>query len=136
VTYWNNTDFTGTSVTRIDPTINFNWGTGSPDGAIAPDTFSARWTGQVEAVEGGAYTFRTYSDDGVRVWVNGQLVINNWTNHAPTYNTGRITLTAGQRYDIRVEYFENTGGAVMRLEWKRPGQKAFETVPQNRLYST
>ena len=80
-TYFNNADFTGTVVSRIDATVDFNWGTGSPASSIAVDTFSARWTGQVEAPVTGAYTFYTVSDDGVRLWVNGQQVVNNWTDH-------------------------------------------------------
>ena len=62
---------------------------GSPAAAIAADTFSARWIGQVEAQFTGTYTFYTQSDDGVRLWVNGQLLVNNWTNHSVTENGGR-----------------------------------------------
>jgi hypothetical protein len=128
-------DLTGATVSRTDPTVNFNWGTGSPASGIGADRFSARWTGQVLAVETGTYTFRTYSDDGVRLWVNGQLLIDHWTDHAPTYDTGTITLQAGVRYDIKVEYYEDTGGAVMQLEWQRPGQSGFATIPQANLFS-
>ena len=61
----------GRRVTRIDPTVDFDWGTGSPAAAIGADTFSVRWTGQVQAPFSGTYTFYTVSDDGVRLWVNG-----------------------------------------------------------------
>ncbi len=80
-TYYNNSDFTGTTVARVDPTVDFVWGSGSPAAAIGVDTFSARWTGQVEPQFTGSYTFYTVSDDGVRLWVNGQQIINNWTDH-------------------------------------------------------
>src|SRR4029453_18618114 len=70
-TYFDNADFTGAAVSRVDPTVNFSWGSGSPASAIGVDTFSARWTGQIEAPYTGAYTFYTVSDDGVRLWVNG-----------------------------------------------------------------
>ena len=133
-TYFNNADFTGTSVSRIDATVDFNWGTGSPASSIAVDTFSARWTGQVEAPVTGSYTFYTVSDDGVRLWVNGQQVVNNWTDHASIENSGTITLTAGQRYDIRMEFYENGGGATARLLWSAPGI-AKAVVPATRLYS-
>ena len=133
VTYYNNIDFTGTTVTGVDPTVDFAWGTGSPSAAIAADTFSARWTGQVEAQFTGTYTFYTVSDDGVRLWVNGQQIINNWTDHAPTENSGTIALTAGQRYDIRMEFYENGGGATARLLWSSASvPKA--VVPSTRLY--
>jgi glucose/arabinose dehydrogenase len=132
-TYYNNIDFTGTTVTRIDPTVNFTWGSGSPAPSIGADTFSARWTGQVEAQFTGVYTFYTQSDDGVRLWVNGQQIINNWTDHAPTENSGTIQLTAGQRYDIRMEFYENGGGATARLSWSSASvPKA--VVPTTRLY--
>jgi hypothetical protein len=133
-TYFNNMDFTGTSITRVDPTINFAWGSGSPAAAIAPDTFSARWTGQVEAQFTGTYTFYTQSDDGVRLWINGQQIVNNWTNHAVTENSGTIALAAGRRYDIRMELFENAGAATARLLWSSASvPKAI--VPTSRLYT-
>jgi hypothetical protein len=134
-TYFANMDLTGATVSRIDPTVNFNWGSGAPAGGIGPDRFSARWAGQVQAVESGTYTFRTNSDDGVRLWVDGRLLVDHWTDHAPTYDTGTITLQAGRRYAITLEYYENGGGAVMQLEWLRPGQGGFVTVPQANLFS-
>ena len=130
--YFNNMDFTGTKVTRTDSTLDFAWGNFSPVG-IDANTFSARWTGQVKPKYSETYTFYTTSDDGVRLWVNGQRVIDNWTNHSPTVNSGQITLTAGQLYDIRMEYFENTGGAVAKLEWSSASEPRW-LVPQNRLY--
>jgi ribosomal protein L35AE/L33A len=132
-TYFNNMDFTGTTVSRIDPTVDFNWGGGSPDAVIASDTFSARWTGQVEAPVSGTYTFYTYSDDGVRLWVNDQLIINNWTDHAPKEDIGTITLTAGQKYDIRMEYYERGWGAVAQLSWAAPGLPK-QIIPTAQLY--
>ena len=134
-TYYNNIDLTGTTVTRVDPTIDFTWGSGSPSPSVGADTFSARWTGQVEPQFTGTYTFYTVSDDGVRLWVNGQQIVNNWTNHAPTENSGTIALTAGQRYDIRLEFFENAGGATARLLWSSASvPKA--VVPSARLFTT
>ena len=105
------------TVSRTDPTVDFAWGSGSPAAAIGPDTFSARWTGQVEAPFSGTYTFYTVSDDGVRLSVNGVQVINQWNDHAPTEHSGTIALTAGQRYAIQMEYYENGGGATARLLW-------------------
>ena len=96
-TYFDNIDFTGATVTRIDPTVEFVWGAGSPSPSIAPDTFTARWLGQVQPQFSEVYTFYTQSDDGVRLWVNGQLLVDNWTNHATTENSGTIALAAGQK---------------------------------------
>ena len=133
--YYDNQDFTGATVARVDPTVNFDWGAGAPAPGIGADTFSVRWTGQVQAQFSQTYTFYTTSDDGVRLWVNGQLIIDNWTDHAPTENSGTIALTAGQRYDIRMEFYENGGGAVAKLSWSGPSTpKAI--IPQSQLYST
>jgi len=132
-TYFDNMDLTGTTVSRTDPTVDFVWGAGSPATAIAVDTFSARWTGQIEAPYSGTYTFYTVSDDGVRLWVNGVQVVNNWTNHAVVENSGTIALTAGQRYSIRMEYYENGGSATARLLWSH-ASIAKGAVPAARLY--
>src|SRR2546422_721284 len=78
-------------------------------------------------------TFHTVSDDGVRLWVNGQLIIDNWTDHAPTENSGTIALTAGQRYDIRMDFYENGGGAVAQLYWSSPTITR-HIIPQSQLY--
>jgi hypothetical protein len=131
---FDNQDFTGTTLDRTDAAVDFQWAD-VPASGFGADTFSVRWLGRVQAIESGAYVFRTLTDDGVRLWVDGRLVVNNWTDHAATYNTTvAINLTAGQRYEIRMEYYEQSGGAVAKLEWKRPEQTAFVVVPQLQLY--
>jgi peptidoglycan/xylan/chitin deacetylase (PgdA/CDA1 family) len=133
-TYYNNADLTGTSVRRLDPTVNFNWGSGSPDAAIAADTFSARWEGQVQPQFSEKYTFYTKVDDGVRLWVNGTQIINHWNNvTSATEYSGSITLTAGTKYDIRLEYYENTGNASAILSWSS-AHTAKAVIPQSRLW--
>ena len=131
--YYDNMDLTGFVLSRVDPGVNFNWGTGSPDPALGPDTFSVRWTGQVQPLFSETYTFYTTSDDGVRLWVNGVQLINNWTSHAPTEDSGTITLNAGTRYSIQMDYFENGGGAVAALSWSSPSQPR-EIIPASRLF--
>lgn len=114
---------------------SFDWGTGRPASNVNADNFTVKWTGTVQAEEGGVYRFQTLSDDGVRVTVNGQQIINNWTDHGATTDTSvGITLEAGKRYTIVVDYYEKTGGAVLRLSWQKPGSAAFTTIPTNRLY--
>jgi hypothetical protein len=120
-------------LTRVDPTIDFSWGAGSPDPGIARDLFTGIWTGQVEAPTTEVYTFTTLSDDGVRLHVDGRLLIDNWTPHAATENSGAIALVAGRKYDIRLEYFEGRGQAVLRLSWQTP-TRARAVVPAPRLY--
>ncbi len=131
--YYNNIDFTGTRVQRVDPTVNFDWGTGAPAPGIGADTFSVRWIGQVQPRYSQTYTFYTLSDNGVRLWVNGQQLVNNWTEHALTENSGTIALTAGQKYVIAMEFYDNTGGAVAKLSWSSSSQ-AKEIIPQSQLY--
>src|SRR6185436_6999824 len=78
--------------------------------AVGADQFSVRWTGQIRVPVGGIYVFQTLSDEGVRLFINNVQVINNWTPHSTqTTNTGASNLTAGQLYDIRLEYFDLTG---------------------------
>jgi hypothetical protein len=84
----------------------------------SPNVFSVRWTGQVKANFSDTYTFYTQSDDGVRLWVNGQLVIDNWTSHSTTENSGTIALVANNWYDIRLEYFQGGGFALIQLKYK------------------
>lgn len=131
--YYDNADLTNLKMARTDATINFDWGTGSPDPSIGPDTFSVRWTGELQPRYSETYTFYTTSDDGVRLCVGGRKIIDNWTVHTPTVDTGTISLTAGKKYDIRMEYFESTGTAVAKLEWSSASQ-AREIVPQVCLY--
>ncbi len=120
--YYDNLDLTNLKLTRADEVIDFDWGLGSPDPAIGPETFSVRWTGLLQPRFSELYSFYTTSDDGVRLWVNGQLIINNWTDHPVTEDVGTIMLMAGQKYDLRMEYFENGGDAVARLAWSSPSQ--------------
>lgn len=95
--------------------------------------FSVRWTGQIEPPESADYTFHTFSNDGVRLWVNGRRIIDNWTEHTETEDTGTIRLEAGRRYELKLEYFYNGGQAVMRLWWSRPGQPR-QPVPTAALW--
>ena len=128
------TRFTTLVLTRVDQTVNFNWGSGAPASGVGSDNFSVRWTGQVQAPVTGTYVFSTVSDDGVRLSVNGQQIINNWTNHASTTNTSAgITLTAGVKYAVTLEYFEAGGQAVAQLRWSYPGQTTV-VIPASRLF--
>ena len=128
--YYNNTTLTGPAVLTRTEAVDFSWGTASPGSGINADNFSARWTGRVEAPHTGAYTFRTVSADGVRLRVNGVLIIDNWVAHGTTTDTsGVVQLVAGQRYDVSIEFFETTNTATMRLQWLTPGKSSFVAVP-------
>jgi hypothetical protein len=120
-------------LTRYE-TPNFDWGGGSPDPSLPDNDFSVRWSGSLSPPADGQYVFQTVSDDGVRLWLNGALVIDNWTAHAPTTNTSpTIQLATGYRYDIKLEFQELGGGAVMQLSWLPPGASVFSAVPNQVL---
>lgn len=133
--YYDNADFTNLKLTRVDANVNFNWGAGSPDATIAPDSFSARWSGQVLAQYAEEYTFYTTGDDGIRLSVNGTQIINGWKDQSATEYSGKITLAAGQKYNIQLEYFENGGSAVSQLAWSSTSQTK-QIIPQAQLFST
>jgi len=115
--YYRGTDLRDLVLTRMDPQINFSWGNGSPDPLIDVDLFSAGWTGEVEAAFTETYPFYTMSDDGVRLWVDGQQLIDDWNDHGDTENSGKIDLVAGNVYSLVLEYYENVGGATAQLRW-------------------
>jgi hyaluronate lyase len=130
--YFSGTNFARAVFTRLDGAVNFSWGDSSPDPALLPGSFSVRWTGRVRANQSGAYTFYTLSDDGVRLWVDNQLVISNWTVHTATENSGTINLVAGQSYDLTMEYFDNAGAATAVLMWAPPGEPR-RVIPERNL---
>ena len=116
--YWNNKDLAGpATLVRNDLAVNFDWGYGSPDPSIPADNFSARWTRRV-TFPAGTYRFFTRTDDGVRLWVDGALLINRWQIQSPTTYAADIYLANGE-HDIRMEYFEEALGAVAILSWQR-----------------
>ncbi len=132
--YYNNKDLTDLKFTRIDNTINAYWYNNSPDSRIDNETFSIRWTGQIQPLYSETYTFYTRSDDGVRLWVNGSKIIDNWTDHSEVENSGTITLAAGQKYDIKLEYYNNRGEGKIKLDWSSSSQVK-QIVPKSQLYS-
>jgi hypothetical protein len=195
-TYFGDEGLASQQLARVDPTVNFNWGIGSPDAAIDSDHFSVRWSGQVQAKYSQVYTFAVKADDGARLWVNGQLLIDqmnplpllngdvnsdgsvdffdlsqllatkyntgvaatyaegdvngdgvvdffdlsellatNWgTTSQPASYSGTIALQAGQKYDITMEYFDQTGPASAQLQWSSPSTP-LGVIPQSQLYA-
>ncbi|GIH00359.1 hypothetical protein Pma05_69310 [Plantactinospora mayteni] len=134
--FWNNATFTGApAVTRTDPTVNYAWRfSGSPAPSIGTDNFASRWTGSIEPRYSERYTFTAVSDDTIRLWIDGQLIIDNTVPHAPTVDQGSVTLTAG-RHDIRLEQTDQGGSAYMKLIWSSPNTPA-QIVPRSQLYPT
>ena len=130
--YYDNMDFTNLVMVRADPTVNFDWGNGSPDPRVGVNTFTVRWTGTIRPRYTQTYTFTANTDDGVRLWVNNQQIIDHWVDQGPTDSTGTIALVANQSYDIQMDYYENGGGAVARLYWSSTSQ-AQEIIPSSRM---
>jgi len=132
--YFSGQSFNTLKQSRTDAQVNFNWKTGAPLTTLGVDNFSVRWTGQIMPRYSETYTFHTLSDDGIRLWVNGQQIINNWTVHHTTDDQGTIALQAGQKYDIKLEYYEQNGGATSKLLWASASQKK-EIIPKDRMFS-
>jgi hypothetical protein len=121
--YYSGKGFAGTLLlTRVDPTIDFSWGTGAPAAGLPADNFSVRWTGVLKAPTSGRYRLTFTGDDGFRVYVNGSQEINSWSDHSsPTSKSANVTLTAGVATSLVVEYYEHTNGATAQLSWSGPG---------------
>jgi hypothetical protein len=125
--------FTTSVMSRVDATVDFNW-SGSPAAGVQSDNFSVQWMGQVQPAATGNYIFSTESNDGVRLWVNNVLVIDNWTEHATAIDSSAaIAMTANSLYNIRLEVFDRVGVAVARLMWTPPGGTS-QIIPQIRLF--
>jgi len=123
--YWNNRFLSGSpALVRAEKAVSFEWAFGSPGAAIPKDNWSARWT-RTEQFVAGWYRFRTFTDDGVRVWVDHKPVIDQWFDMPGVANTGDVYLTAGA-HTIKMEYYEHTGWARAYLSWSRfPGEPVY-----------
>jgi beta-glucosidase len=127
--YFDNKNLKGKPVVkRIDEEINFEWGGGSPSSKIPDDNFSARWTGKLKAPKTGDFLIDVLSDDGVRLFINNKLVIDDWNDHAAQPNTYKMHFEEGKFYNIKLEYYEHTGGAVVKLGWRLPNEKLISSA--------
>jgi hypothetical protein len=95
-------------------------------------SFAARWTARLDPPATGEYTFTTVSDDGVRLWIDDRLVVENWTDHGSTADSGRVKLSAGEPVTLRLDFYQGRGGAEARLRWTLP-DGVTEVVPSDRL---
>ena len=111
------------ALTRVDSILNFDWEDNAPAPGIDKDGFSVRWSGYLIPPISRKYTLYTLSDDGVRVYLDGKILIENWSDHGTTVDSAAIDLVAGKSYKIKVEYFENGGNAVLLLGWDLPVEK-------------
>ena len=127
-------DQKGARVRRLDSSIDFAWGFGSPDPSIAVDYFRARWSGQIQTRYDGECTLSILSDDGVSVYLDGKQLINDVTGRtSQRENICTFTSLAGQKHDLRIDFIELTSVTGISLRWKR-GNEAFSVVPTACLY--
>jgi len=131
--YFRNRSLAGSPVVRIDPTLDFTWNPGKGPVAGWGDVYSARWTGKLRPRYSERYTFRVRNDDAVRMWINGKLLIDDWTARLfVAENRAEISLEAGKAYDLRIEYYNGGDRGVLSLFWSSPSQPE-ETVPASAL---
>lgn len=117
---------------RVDDTIDFAWALEAPSPEVGADYFSVRWEGRLRIDEAGTYEFATAADDGVRLWVDGAVVIDDWRLHGLEEHRGAVELEAGE-VPVRFEYFEAHSPAEVHLRWRPPGAAADAIVPAERM---
>ena len=134
--YYFGVGFGSLAFERPDRNVEFEWTGTSPDPVRLPvgNAFSVQWHGGLVPLYTETYTIYTASDDGVRVWIDGKMVIDDWSIHSIAEDAVIMPLEAGRVYDLRVEYFEKNGrsGETIKLYWQSPHQPR-EFVPQSRL---
>lgn len=124
--YFDNKNLDGSpKLKRVDKTVNFHWDDKSPAKEIGDDNFSVRWTGYLKIPKSGMYSLKTSADDGTRLYLDDQLVINDWNDHAVETRSYKVQLEEGKLYKIKLEYYENGGGAVAILGWAEPDKNEF-----------
>jgi hypothetical protein len=127
--------FSGTpTLTRVDPTVDYVWDNTGPAPSVGTSNYTVMWTGSVQPQFSETYTFYATADDGVRLWVNGQEIIDGWVNQAPTTYQGTVPLVAQEIYNIEMDYYYgNDGSAEAELAWSSPSFP--ETIiPESQLY--
>lgn len=118
--FWNNKDLSGNPVyVRQDKTIDFDWGHGSPAGPVNSDNFSARWTRNVY-FPAGNYRFNATMDDAMRVWIDGNLIIDSWADSQEHTMSRDLPMSQGD-HSIRVDYYEAGGVAIAKFNWQQIG---------------
>lgn len=135
--YYDATDFVTAVTTRTDASLNFDFGTAIPSGTAitAPTTYSIAWSGQIEAAYSELYTFFVTADDGARLWIDDELIVQRTFAQGTGEMRGQRRMKAGHRVNVRLEFIQQTGSASVKLEWAAPSQIK-QVVPTNRLYTT
>jgi len=121
--YFQGTELQGAPVvTRTDADVNFDFNDASPAPGLGRENFSVRWTGFLTPDQSGTFELGVTGDDGYRLWLDGKLIVEDWSTHAPSTKTVPIPLAKGRKYALKLEYFQGGGGAVAKLIWTPPGE--------------
>lgn len=132
--YFTGMNFNTLKGIRIDSVINYNWATGQAPLGVG-DSFSIRWEGQLKSPVTASCRLHSFSDDGFRVYLDNSLVLNDWSNHSARWkNSDWINFTQDQLYDLRVEFYENSGFAVAQLHWECSGEFARTLIIKDYLF--
>ncbi|WP_075085527.1 endo-1,4-beta-xylanase [Mariniblastus fucicola] len=131
--FYDSTTLSNPVYSTVEEHVSVNWGFGSPNSSIPDDGFAVRWSGQVESRFTETHDLIVNADDGVRLWVNGELLIDQLESGSLADERASIELIAGRRYDIQLEYVDVAGEAFVDLEWESPSQSR-EIIPQGQLF--
>ncbi|MBN2805145.1 MAG: glycoside hydrolase family 3 C-terminal domain-containing protein, partial [Prolixibacteraceae bacterium] len=134
--YFRGKELSGEPVfTQVNPQIRMYWGEGSPtetmvaqgiltpEQALEKDNFSVRWTGTITAPQSGTFEFGAMSDDGCRIYLDGKLIVDDWTEHEMIPSVAEVNFVGGKNYDLKIEYYEAEGNAGVWLVWKKLEEK-------------
>lgn len=122
--YYDGENFERVMLVRRDATVDFDWGHGEPAPGLPTEHFSVRWLGWLVVPTTGLYRFQMSVDDGMRVWLNDRVLLNEWRNQPLREYAVNIPLTAGVAYRLRVDYYQNILDTRARLTWAPPGSAA------------
>jgi beta-glucosidase len=112
--YFNNMELRGRPIVSVvEPELSRAWDSG-------PENFSVRWTGSLRVPRSGRYNLAVRSDDGARLWVDGKNLIDDWADHGPVTHVKNLALETGRAYDVRLEYYQHGGGAMVQFGWLKP----------------
>ena len=131
--YYTTSNLTGSAVMRLDETVHFNWHTDEPLPAFKTEFFSVRWMGDLEAPTTDTYTFTVGSDDGSRLRVGDQFVLDQWRAQEYAETNGSLRLEAGRKYPLTLEYFNGLDNARVSLFWSSSSYPK-SVIPKDRLY--
>lgn len=126
--YYDNPTFQGTPKTRIDKGINFEPKNQAPDPFLPKSPLSIRWTGELVPSVSGEYVFSFTSDDGCKLYIDDQLIIDDWNVHSARTEKASMKLEKGKKYQLKAEYFDNGGDAIARLHWRVPSMEEYDML--------